>query len=59
MRFRVVWGFGDVIAIFAPIMRLSSVDFPTFGRPMMAAKTDFVAKGISVLCNLIALFPHP
>jgi hypothetical protein len=36
MRLRVVWGFGDTAATLAPTSAFSRVDFPTFGRPMMA-----------------------
>src|ERR1700694_1781525 len=33
IRSRVDWGFGLVMLSFCPTMRLSSVDFPTFGFP--------------------------
>src|ERR1700737_1101137 len=33
MRSRVDWGLGLVMLSFCPTMRLSSVDFPTFGFP--------------------------
>lgn len=36
MRFLVVCGFFEVIATFSPRSALSSVDFPTFGRPTIA-----------------------
>src|SRR6266404_1765041 len=36
MRLRVVCGLAVTIAIFCPTRRLSSVDFPAFGRPTMA-----------------------
>src|SRR5271167_804629 len=36
MRLRVVCGFEVTIATFCPTNRFSSVDFPAFGRPMMA-----------------------
>src|SRR5712671_1240361 len=38
MRERVVCGLGETMASFWPSSRLSSVLFPTFGRPTMAAK---------------------
>src|SRR5262249_61274266 len=38
MRLRVVCGFGDTMATFWPSRRLSSVDFPTLGRPARAMK---------------------
>src|SRR5215207_8721652 len=37
MRLRVVWGLSDTIATFVPIIRLSRVDFPAFGRPTSEA----------------------
>src|SRR5262245_27684092 len=37
MRVRVVCGRGVTIATFCPTRAFSSVDFPTFGRPMMTA----------------------
>jgi len=37
---RVVWGLGEVIAIFCPTMRFSNVDLPTFGRPMIATNPE-------------------
>jgi hypothetical protein len=40
IRLRVVWGLLVVIAIFSPTRVLSSVDFPTFGRPMMPMNPD-------------------
>src|SRR3974390_708941 len=38
MRFRVVCGLEVTMATFWPTSLLSSVDFPAFGRPMMATK---------------------
>ena len=35
-----VCGLFDVIAIFCPIRRFISVDFPTFGLPIMVTKPD-------------------
>src|SRR6266542_7015642 len=37
MRLRVVWGTGETMARAWPSAALSNVDFPTFGRPTMAA----------------------
>ena len=37
---RVVCGLRDVIAIFCPIRRFISVDFPTLGRPISVTKPD-------------------
>src|SRR5713226_8617702 len=40
MRLRVVCGLEVTIAIFCPTSRFTSVDFPTFGRPIMATNPD-------------------
>ena len=40
IRFLVVCGLLDVIAIFCPISRFIRVDFPTFGLPISVAKPD-------------------
>ena len=40
IRFLVVCGLLDVIAIFCPIRRFINVDFPTFGRPINVTKPD-------------------
>src|SRR5215467_6284494 len=40
MRFLVVCGFDVTIAIFCPTRRLTSVDFPVFGRPTMATNPE-------------------
>src|SRR5713101_3596937 len=40
MRLRVVCGLEVTIAIFCPTSRFTSVDFPAFGRPMMATNPD-------------------
>ena len=40
IRFRVVCGFLEVIAIFCPIRWFISVDFPTFGLPIITAYPD-------------------
>jgi hypothetical protein len=40
MRLRVVCGLSLMMAIFCPMSALMSVDLPTFGRPMTAAKPD-------------------
>src|SRR5262245_41062511 len=36
MRLRVVWGLSETMATFSPTRRLTSVDFPAFGRPTTA-----------------------
>ena len=38
MGLRVVFGWADVITIFLPTKALTSVDLPTFGRPITATK---------------------
>jgi hypothetical protein len=40
MRFRVVWGLLEMMAIFSPRRVFRSVDLPTFGLPMMEMKPD-------------------
>src|SRR5229473_1529606 len=40
MRLRVVCGLEVTIAIFCPTRRFMSVDFPAFGRPMMATNPE-------------------
>src|SRR5260370_3735379 len=40
MRLRVVCGLEVTTAIFCPTSRFTSVDFPVFGRPMMAANPE-------------------
>ena len=40
MRFLVVCGLFDVIAIFCPIRWFINVDFPTFGLPMIVTNPD-------------------
>ena len=42
MRVRVVCGLSETIAIFSLSSAFSSVDFPTFGRPMMATVPVFM-----------------
>ena len=37
---RVVWGLSETIDTFEPRMRLSSVDFPTLGRPTIVQNPD-------------------
>jgi len=51
--FLVVCGLFDVMAIFCPIRWFISVDFPTFGLPMIATKPDL--KLLSILYPLIIL----
>ncbi len=36
-------GLGEVMVTFVPRMVLTRVDFPTFGRPTIAAKPDLKA----------------
>src|SRR5581483_11521786 len=43
MRVRVVCGLSDTIASLVPTSRLSSVDFPAFGRPTSETKPAFIA----------------
>jgi hypothetical protein len=38
--FRVVCGLSEMMAIFSPKSAFRSVDFPTFGLPMMEMKPD-------------------
>ena len=38
IRWRVVWGRLEVMLNFVPTTRLTSVDFPTFGRPTTVTK---------------------
>src|SRR5580704_2655360 len=40
MRLRVVCGLDVTIAIFCPTKRFRSVDFPAFGRPIMATNPE-------------------
>src|SRR5215472_18631311 len=40
MRFRVVCGFGEMMASFSPTSALSSVDLPALGRPRIATKPE-------------------
>jgi hypothetical protein len=54
IRLRVVWGLLVVIAIFSPTRALSSVDFPTFGRPMMPINPDLY----NSLSPVILIFPE-
>src|SRR5665811_998922 len=42
MVFLVVWGRGDVIATFSPTSALTSVDFPTLGRPTTETNPEVV-----------------
>jgi hypothetical protein len=46
IRFRVVWGLGDIMAIFSPMSRFNKVDLPTLGAPIMETKPDFNLLGI-------------
>src|SRR5438067_12556660 len=48
VRRRVVGGLSETIATLPPQSALTSVDFPTFGRPTTAAKPD-----------LASSYPHP
>src|SRR6266403_1717894 len=41
MRLRVVWGFGEMIAIFSPTSAFSSVLLPALGRPRMQANPEW------------------
>ncbi len=43
MACRVVWGLLDIMAIFSPVRRLSRVDFPTLGLPIIVTKPDLNA----------------
>jgi hypothetical protein len=45
MRFRVVCGFGLIIARRSPTNAFSSVDLPAFGRPRMQTKPEWKAIG--------------
>src|SRR6185437_6039030 len=48
IRFRVVCGLGVTMASFSPMIRLSSVDLPTLGRPKIATVPATVpARGVS------------
>ena len=42
-RVRVVWGLSETIDTLVPRMRLSSVDFPTLGRPTIVQKPDRIS----------------
>ena len=42
----VVPGIGDTIDRSSPAIRFNSVDFPTFGRPIIAISTAFVCFGL-------------
>src|SRR6476619_4943268 len=42
MRFLVVCGLSETMAIFVPTSRLSSVDLPALGRPTRETKPDFM-----------------
>src|ERR1051326_9083162 len=58
MRFRVVCGFEVTIAIFCPTSRFTSVDFPAFGLPTIAANPErwslfFSASSLIISCNLV------
>jgi hypothetical protein len=55
IRFLVVCGLLDVIAIFCPIRRFINVDFPTFGLPIIVTNPDL--KFAAVICiSFIVLF---
>ncbi len=51
IRFRVVCGLSDMMAILWPMAMFKRVDFPTLGRPMMATNPD--------LCPLFASMEIP
>src|SRR5215467_10531364 len=56
IRWRVVCGLGVTMASLVPMMALSSVDFPTFGAPMMVtkpARNDAVCIGATILQQLL------
>ena len=40
--FLVVWAFGETIDTFFFNMVFNKVDFPTFGRPIIETKPDFI-----------------
>src|SRR5215203_4548176 len=44
MRFLVVCGLSETMAILVPTSRLSSVDLPAFGRPTRETKPDFIIR---------------
>ncbi len=46
MRFLVVCGLLETMAIFSPTSAFVSVDFPTFGRPAIVIMADFVFIGM-------------
>ena len=48
---RVVWTFWVTIETLAPTMRLTRVDLPAFGAPIMAAKPAFVWEVVSVIAR--------
>ena len=56
IRFLVVCGLLDVMAIFCPIRWFISVDFPTFGRPMIVTNPDL--KLLLIPSPLIFPFVH-
>jgi hypothetical protein len=56
IRFRVVCGFDVTIATFCPTNRFNSVDFPVFGRPMIATNPARLFCFFSV-CRFLATVP--
>jgi hypothetical protein len=50
IRFRVVWGLGEIMAIFSPMSRFNKVDLPTLGAPIIETKPDLKSLGIIFSC---------
>lgn len=55
MRVRVVCGLLETMAIFSLSSVFSSVDFPTFGHPMIATVPDFIVPTTLMYGHLISL----
>src|SRR3990172_3340721 len=54
IRFLVVLGFSETIAIFSPTITLRRVDFPTFGLPIIEIKPERKFSSVCTSCSILA-----
>src|SRR6266567_6822404 len=59
IRCLVVCGLSETIATFEPVSALTSVDFPTFGRPATATKPDLIPRSGAGKAGTSALWSPP